>query len=182
MTNKEQQLVQTFREMVENPETDTSDDNTNYCEEKKQSSSNSYEREQTATYIDENVDCVIRIPAIQLEKVVYTGTDRLSHLEQYELITASEDMKYINGGNYIICGHASRLYGHSLNRIKEIKAGDLIYVDTKEGTDTYTVKKISFADRDKSCDFFSQSDVPTLTIISCARYVSDKSYIIVQAQ
>ena len=33
------------------------------------------------------------------------------------LITADAHMRYKNGGNYIICGHASKLYGHSLNRL-----------------------------------------------------------------
>jgi sortase A len=182
MTNKEHQLVHTFQEEVINPDTDTFDVNSIHCKENNQTSFECSEKKQTTTYLDENIDCVIRIPSIDLEKLVYTGTSRLSHLESYELITASEDMRYVNGGNYIICGHASRIYGHSLNRIKELKTGDLIYVDTKNGTETYTVYKISFVNRDKSCEYFFQTDVSTLTIISCARYVSDNSYIVVQAQ
>jgi LPXTG-site transpeptidase (sortase) family protein len=181
MTDREQKLIYTYHEIVGKLDTDSPDSGTISLDGNNCDVSNG-EKEQMSAGINGNIDCIIRIPSIDLEKIVYTGTDRISHLDQYELITASEDMQYINGGNYIICGHASRLYGHSLNRIKELETGDVIYIDTQKGTDTYTVQKIFFANRYKCSEYFTQSQKPALTIISCARYVSDNSYIIVQAQ
>lgn len=127
-------------------------------------------------------DCVLSIPDIELEKIVYTGKDREKHLNNYELITASDDMYYQNNGNYIICGHASRLYGHSLNRLKEIKEGTSIYIKTNKETDEYIVNKVSFKEMQKTSQFCNQTTEQMITIISCAKYVSDDSYIVIQAK
>lgn len=129
----------------------------------------------------EAYDCIIQIPAIDLEKFVYTGTQREKYLDEYKLVTASDDMEYRNGGNYIICGHASRLYGHSLNRLKELKAGDKIYIKTAKQSDEYIIKAVSFENRNNTKDYYVQNTKPLITIVSCAKYISSESYIIIQA-
>lgn len=130
----------------------------------------------------EHSDCILSIPVIDLMKNVYSGSDRAKHLEQYELITATDDMQYKNGGNYIICGHASRLYGHSLNRIKEIRKGDIIFVNTADNTDKYIVNEVSYENMYNTSNYCNQTVDKTLTIISCAKYISDESYIVIHAE
>lgn len=127
-------------------------------------------------------DCILFIPAINLEKIVYTGSKRMEHLNQYELTTAADNMQYKNGGNYIICGHASRLYGHSLNRIKEVKEGNLLYIQTQSQLDEYIVKKVFFADMNQTSKYCNQTSRKTITILSCAKYISKDSYIVIQAE
>lgn len=127
-------------------------------------------------------DCILSIPVINLIKNVYTGANRTEHLERYELVTATDDMQYKNGGNYIICGHASRLYGHSLNRIKEIQKGDIIFVKTVNKTDKYIVNKVSYENMYNTSNYCNQTIQKSLTIISCAKYVSDESYIVIYAE
>ncbi len=127
-------------------------------------------------------DCILFIPAINLEKIVYTGSKRMEHLNQYELTTAADNMQYKNGGNYIICGHASRLYGHSLNRIKEVKEGNLLYIQTKSRLDEYIVKKVFFVDMNQTSKYCNQTSHKTITILSCAKYISKDSYIVIQAE
>ncbi len=127
-------------------------------------------------------DCILFIPTINLEKIVYTGSNRMEHLNQYELTTAADNMQYKNGGNYIICGHASRLYGHSLNRIKEVKEGNLLYIQTKSRLDEYIVKKVFFADMNQTSKYCNQTSRKTITILSCAKYISKDSYIVIQAE
>ena len=127
-------------------------------------------------------DCILEIPDIDLKKIVYTGEEREKHLENYELITAASDMYYKSGGNYIICGHASRLYGHSLNRLKEIKKGMDIYIQTKEQKDHYIVKKVSYQSMNETSNYCKQSDQKVITIISCAKYISEHSYIVIEAE
>ena len=127
-------------------------------------------------------DCILIIPDIDLKKIVYTGKDRTQHLENYELITASDNMKYKNGGNYIICGHASRLYGHSLNRLKEIKKGASIQIQTKDKLDEYIVNQITYENMNQTSQYCNQTQENTLTIISCAKYISEKSYIVIHAK
>lgn len=127
-------------------------------------------------------DCILIIPDINLEKIVYTGEDREQHLENYELITADENMEYNNGGNYIICGHASRLYGHSLNRLKELKKGAKIQIYTKDKIEEYTVTKVTYEDMNNTSKYCNQTTGKTLTILSCAKYISEKSYIVIHAK
>ncbi len=126
-------------------------------------------------------DCILSIPKINLNKVVYTGTERLEHLKDYGLATAADTMKYENGGNYIICGHASRLYGHSLNRIKELDKEDTIYIKTKNSKDCYRVTKVSYENMNETSKYCSQTSQRQITIISCAKYVSKESYIVITA-
>lgn len=127
-------------------------------------------------------DCILMIPDINLTKIVYTGKNREKHLENYELITANDTMKYQNGGNYIICGHASRLYGHSLNRLKEVKKGTIIQIQTKDKMDEYIVNQITYENMNQTNQYCNQTQENTLTIISCAKYISDDSYIVVHAK
>lgn len=129
-----------------------------------------------------DVDCIISIPDIDLLKNVYTGSKRNTYLEQYNLITATDDMEFANGGNYIICGHSSRLYGHSLNRIKEIKKKALIYILYNNKKYTYSVKRIYFDHKDNINTYFNQTENPQITIVSCAKYFSEDGYIIIQAE
>lgn len=126
-------------------------------------------------------DCILSIPEIELEKIVYTGTERLDYLKEYGLATASDNMQYANGGNYIICGHASRLYGHSLNRIKEIQKGTLIYIKTPDGKDEYIVDNVTFENMYETSKYCNQTPEQRVTIISCAKYISKESYIVIQA-
>ena len=129
-----------------------------------------------------DVDCIISIPDIDLLKNVYTGSKRNTYLEQYNLITATDDMKFENGGNYIICGHSSRLYGHSLNRIKEIEKKALIYILYNNKKYTYSVKRIYYDHKNNISTYFDQTDNPQITIVSCAKYFSEDGYIIIQAE
>lgn len=127
-------------------------------------------------------DCILIIPDINLEKIVYTGKNREQHLKNYELITASENMKYTNGGNYIICGHASKLYGHSLNRLKEVKKGTKIQIKTKEKNEEYIVNKVTYENMNQTSKYCNQTQDNTLTVISCAKYISEESYIVIHAK
>lgn len=127
-------------------------------------------------------DCILIIPDISLKKIVYNGVNREKHLEQYKLVTATDNMKYQNGGNYIICGHASNLYGHSLNRINEIKRDMILYIKTQDNLDEYIVSDVSYKNMKYTSEYCNQTDEPTITIISCAKYISKESYIIIHAK
>ena len=130
---------------------------------------------------EESADCIIDIPDIDLSKIVYTGMSREKHLDNYELITAAPDMKFINGGNYIICGHASRLYGHSLNRLGELHKDSLIQIWCDNKVIDYIVKDVYFENMNDTDKYCKQTTQKEITIISCAKYISKESYIIIKA-
>ena len=148
------------------------------------------ESPQTETNEKENIpqkenqseDCILSIPNINLEKFVYTGRDRDLHLKNYELVTADANMRYKNGGNYIICGHASKLYGHSLNRLQEVKKDTIIEIITPNKTEQYIVYKVNYENMYETSQYCNQTREKNLTIISCAKNISKESYIVIHAK
>lgn len=131
---------------------------------------------------EQSEDCILSIPDIGLEKIVYTGRQRELHLKNYELITADANMQYKNGGNYIICGHASKLYGHSLNRLQEVKKDTIIEILTKNKTEQYIVYKVNYVNMYETSQYCNQTREKTVTIISCAKNISKESYIVIYAR
>lgn len=127
-------------------------------------------------------DCIVSIPSINLEKIVYTGAVRDKQLQQYNLITSAEDMFYKNGGNYIICGHNSQLYGHSLNRLKELRIGEYVYIYSENDIHRYEIYSIEYEIMSDTSTFCAQTEHREITIISCARYAGDNQYIVIKCQ
>lgn len=134
-----------------------------------------------AQNVERDVDCIISIPDIDLLKKVYNGKNREKHLENYELITATPDMKYTNGGNYIICGHASRLYGHSLNRLSEVLEYTQIQIWANNEVENYVVKEVKYVNMNETSKYCNQTKNKQITILSCAKNISPESYIAVIA-
>ena len=130
--------------------------------------------------IPKGYDCVIKIPSIDLEKIVYTGVERELQLEKYNLITASADMKYEYGGNYIICGHDSKIYGHSLNRLDEVKKGDAVYIYYNGRIYTYRIEMKDYECMSNTSRFCEQSEKSQVTIISCAKDIGPDQYIVIR--
>ena len=152
---------------------ETTEENTETISIKKNKSQNN---------LPEGMDCIITIPSISLEKIVYTGSLREGHLNQYDLITAAEDMKYCNGGNYIICGHYSQLYGHSLNRLKEVDEGDCVYINLNGILHKYVVYSKEFETMTDTSSYCIQTEQRELTIISCAKYIGLDKYIVIKCE
>ncbi len=131
---------------------------------------------------NDDADSILIIPSINLKKYVYTGKQRAAHLEQYELVTATDDMRYCNGGNYIICGHYSKLYGHSLNRLKEISVSDDIIIWNDNKIINYKVSSVSYVNMNNTNQYCDQDKEKQITIVSCAKYEGDNKYIVVKCE
>ncbi len=132
--------------------------------------------------IPNGFDCIIKIPSINLEKIVYTGDGRGLELENYNLVTAANDMKYEYGGNYIICGHNSKLYGHSLSRIHEVEIGDAIFIYHNKNRYEYTVHSIEYHNMHQISSYLQQSEEKELTILSCSKNRDKEEYIIIKCK
>ncbi len=127
-------------------------------------------------------DCIIKIPCIDLEKIVYTGNTREIQLQNYNLITAAADMTYSHGGNYIICGHNSQLYGHSLNRLDEVLVDELVYIYWKDKIHQYRIISKEYEDMMNTSKFCKQTEKRELTIISCAKHIGPDQYIVIRCK
>lgn len=152
------------------------------CIKHQHTSTESYEDNKISSNLPVDFDTIISIPNIELEKIVYTGKHREEHLKEYELITATDDMQYKHGGNYIICGHTSRIYGHSLNRLKEVQVGDKVYIWNNDLSDEYVVISINFEFMNNTSEFCKQTKSKQITILSCANHISDDKYIVIKCK
>lgn len=139
-------------------------------------------KEKVQEKLPQGFDSIMSIPSISLEKIVYTGDLREERLEQYDLITAAKDMTYLNGGNYIVCGHYSQVYGHSLNRLKELKKGDYVYINSNNILHKYKVYSKTYETMTDTSSFCTQTEQRELTIISCARYIGADQYIVIKCK
>ena len=151
----------------------------NMQQELSQDDTNPEECSESVT-LPKDADCIVYIPSIELEKIVYTGSNRHGYLEEYMLITAAEDMRYSNGGNYVICGHNSQLYGHSLNRIRDVSMNDIVYIIQESKIHQYKVSSITYEEMEDTSHFCEQNGVNQITILSCAKYAGKNKYIVIK--
>jgi len=103
---------------------------------------------------------VLRIPKIQLEVPVLDGTDDR---------TLDRAVGYIGGtaqpgtaGNVGIAGHRDGFF----RGLKDIAAGDVIEVDTRERTDVYRVER-TWVVKPEEVSVLDQTPTPTLTLVTC---------------
>lgn len=112
------------------------------------------------------VDCILQINSIDLEKPVICGNNDYN-LKRHLLVTADQNTKYENGGTYIILGHNSNIYGHSFNRLKEIQLGDEIDIIHEDSINLYIVSSIDSKERGEEGDFFNQTGENKVILVCC---------------
>ncbi len=94
--------------------------------------------------LDENVDGLLSIPAIDLEEPILRG---ITAANLNLSVAAMENMARVGEvGNYVVAGHRNHTFGRNFNRLAEIQTGDAIMVRTATDTFTYTVTEILYVD------------------------------------
>lgn len=112
----------------------------------------------------EDIVCILRIPAIDSEELVKEGSSKatlanaLGHIE--------ETMLPGEAGSFVVAGHRSHTYGRLFNRLNEVKEGDLIYADMPDRTYTYEVEKIEVVEPDKLA-LLNSSEEASITLFTC---------------
>lgn len=121
---------------------------------------------------------VLRIPGIDSENPVREGvsksvlSDSLGH--ESETAYAGES------GNCVIAGHRNYTFGKFFNRLDEVEVNDLIYLDSAEGTYTYTVTDIKVVEPDDLSVLESDPDREQLTLYTCTPiYVATQRLVII---
>ncbi len=126
------------------------------------STSNPKEAEETS--IGGNVTAIVAIPKIDLKVAMSEGVDM-------------ETLKYAVGhfkgtadpgqtGNCCIAGHRSYTYSQYFNRLDEVKTGDEITIQTKNGTYTYVVYSTMVVEPSQ-LEVLDPTKDPELTLITC---------------
>ena len=128
------------------------------------------------------IDCELVIPSISLDRVVVAGGDLDYNLNRYLLTAGSVDMRYDQGGRYIILGHMSANYGHSLNRLHEVKPGDSLYIRKNDGVcDTYVVQTVETRPQEEIAEYTQQTGERLVTVVTCDSAGYTSNYIVVTA-
>ena len=109
---------------------------------------------------------ILRIPDINLKSPILVG-DTKENLN-VGVCEVKGSVKAGEAGNYILAGHYSRIYGRHFNRLKEVKPGTSIFVDSATGTYEYIVyEKIEKVDaKDTSVVPIGISE-SNITLITC---------------
>ena len=103
---------------------------------------------------------VMRIPKLEIEVPVLPGTDDL---------TLNRGVGWIQGtaapgtdGNFAVAGHRDGFF----RRLKDIKLGDTIEVETLDGSRTYVVDDLTIVDP-SNVSVLAERDLPSVTLVTC---------------
>lgn len=130
------------------------------------------------------IDSVMVIDKINLKKVIIRGKDNNYNLDKYYFVTASQSAS-LGEDNYVIYGHCSKTYGHSFNRLEELKAGDSFYLIQGDAVYDYIINEVRRELR-KDAASYLDTGKDTVQLVSCERQkakgYSEKRLIIVTAE
>jgi sortase A len=107
---------------------------------------------------------ILTIPKIDLKVAIGEGVDNsvLKYAVGHFKGTAMPGDK----GNFCVAGHRSYTYSEYFNRLGEIKNGDIIYVQTQNGTYNYKVYNINVVTPDH-VEVLKATQDATMTLITC---------------
>lgn len=107
---------------------------------------------------------IMYIPKINLQVAVSEGTDMktLKYAVGHFSGTALPGKR----GNSCFAGHRSYTYGEYFNRLDELKIGDLITIETKDGKYAYKVNKINVVNPSDTY-VLDQTNDSEITLVTC---------------
>lgn len=91
------------------------------------------------TYIENNMEGVLKIKKIDFYQPILTGATEENLNISVATIENTGQMGRV--GNYCIAGHRNRTYGRNFNRLDELEKGDIIEVSNRKETYIYEVKE-----------------------------------------
>ena len=137
-------------------------------------------QEKTQTYQD--IDCILKIPSINLEKPVY-HKNIMEYLDHYYLVTAYNDMNFNAGGTYIIYGHNSYIENLSFQKLPQIQLNDEIIIEYENKNFEFIVTNIQTVKTDQISDYFIQEE-NKIVLVACTNQSTktNPEYFIVVAK
>lgn len=113
----------------------------------------------------EEVVGILSIPAIEFESPVLKGATRQNL--NLSIATVEPTAEPGADGNFAIAGHNSRTYGRHFNRLSELKSGDELLVETREGNYTYTVTDVYVVEAEDVWVLGDTIHGAEITLITC---------------
>lgn len=121
---------------------------------------------------------VLRIPKIDLEEAVREGSN--SSVISSALGHVTHTALPGEQGNCAIAGHRNYVFGRYFNRLDEMETGDIIEIETLDGTYTYTVTE-SFVVEPEEVSVLDTMDGYNLTLITCTPLFVGSHRLIIRA-
>lgn len=106
---------------------------------------------------------VIRIPKIDLNMMIFEGSDESALRKGVGMIEPEKEMGKNNVG---LAGHRAVTYGKQFNRLNELAPNDEIEIETKTGRYVFVVTKAFVVDRTK-VEVLADQKEPLLTLVTC---------------
>lgn len=106
---------------------------------------------------------VIRIPKIDLNMMIFEGSDESALRKGVGMIEPEKEMGKNNVG---LAGHRAVTYGKQFNRLDELAPNDEIEIETKTGRYVFVVTKAFVVDRTK-VEVLADQKEPLLTLVTC---------------
>jgi sortase A len=103
---------------------------------------------------------VLRIPKIRLEAPLFEGTDDLTLNHGVGRIAGTS--RPGESGNIGVAGHRDGFF----RGLKDVSVGDVIELNTLQGTDTYIVDRIQIV-TPRQVEVLRPTTVPSLTLVTC---------------
>ena len=85
-------------------------------------------------------------------------------------------------GNYVLAGHASRIYGRHFNRLREVAVGDIIIVEDGTTRYSYRVTEVFTVTPTDVWVMYDDGDRKLITLISCDYRVNPVGRLIVRGE
>ena len=119
----------------------------------------------TEVQIHQEIDCILKIPSINLEKPIY-NKNTTTYLEKYYLVTAYDNMNFKEGGTYIIYGHNSYVENVSFQKLPRIKLNDTVIIEYQNKDYEFVVTEIQTANTEQISDYFIQAE-NKIVLVAC---------------
>ena len=135
----------------------------------------------TEVQIHQEIDCILKIPSINLEKPIY-NKNTTTYLEKYYLVTAYDNMNFKEGGTYIIYGHNSYVENVSFQKLPRIKLNDTVIIEYQNKDYEFVVTEIQTANTEQISDYFIQAE-NKIVLVACTNQSTktNPEYLVVVA-
>ena len=162
-TKKNNQLIEEFRESINEPQVE--DESDDYVEE-----------QEDKIDIDEiNAMAIMEIPSIDLMQGVVEGIQ--DSVIKYYLGHFPESALPGEKGNFAVAGHRVSSYTDAFVNLYKVKPGDDIKITTREKVYTYTINEV-FVVEPEDVYVLEETDDATITLVTCT--VGGKQRVIVK--
>ena len=134
--------------------------------------------ETNVTHTSSNYIVLIKIPKINLEKVLCNINSKCNNVNQNIQILKEDDYPDIENGNFILAGHSGTRYISYFKNLDKLVVGDNVSILFNGYEYRYEIKRIYDIEKTGTADIVRNQDKTTLTLITC-RHNTNKQIIII---